>query len=317
MDIYVNDSVRSVTLEVPVTPVGGNLNVTVHDAGGALVHTVNTVVAGNPGLSFTFPFALMQSEGEYTVRWEFNFVEDGQEYPFSTETPVSVITPILPLSEISTILDGEGDPREVEKSVRHVIQAHTGQKFGYGRKTLKVEGHGEGALRLPERLVVLEGLSTLTANLNPLTAIITSDGWFLKKGWSENVTARDSNNLYFGGGDVDPDILPGEPGYEKPGHGHVIAAPGSARPSAWRDDYPFEITGWWGYKSVPAPVKEAARLLVNDYACGEAAYRDRYLSAVKFSDWRLDFNARTWEATGNVRADQLLAEYVLLNWAVV
>ncbi len=84
-----------------------------------------------------------------------------------------------------------------------------------------------------------------------------------------------------------------------------------------KNDYPFEITGDWGYKSVPAPVKEAARLLVNDYACSEQLYRDRYLESIKAADWRLQFSSRAWEYTGNVRADQLLSEYVILDWAVI
>jgi hypothetical protein len=319
MDIYVDSSNRTVTLEVPVVPVSGSLNVTVHDAAGTLVHTVNTVSAGVGSLSFSFPFVLVSADASYTVRWSFNFLEDGEEYPLVREQHVNIVTPILPLSEIAKIIGSSGsseDVADVEKSVRHIIQAHTGQAFGYAHKTLSVEGHGERALRLPERLVELEGLSTLTANLNPHTAIITSDGWFLKKGWSESVTAIASDNRYFGGDDI-TDSLPGEPGFEKAGHGYVISAPGSTKPSVWRDDYPFKITGWWGYRSVPSDVSEAARLLVNDYASNEALYRDRYLTAVKAADWRLDFNARTWEATGNVRADQLLAKYVLLNWAVV
>jgi hypothetical protein len=257
----------------------------------------------------------LQAQNTIEVIWSFEI--DG--HPYSETYSYEVASPYLSIREVREIIGDDATDDEVlqaEAAARHIINAHTGQSFGFTHKTLTVEGHGERALRLPERLVVLEGLSTLSATLNPRTAIIVSDGWYLKKGWSENVTAIPNDNLYFTGDDIS-DVLPGEPGYEKTGHGEIIVAPGSTQPSQWRDDYPFTIIGWWGYEHVPTPVREATRLLINDYACGESAYRDRYLNAIKAADWRLDFNARTWEATGNVRADQLLAEYVLLNWAVV
>lgn len=261
---------------------------------------------------------LRSDVNDVEVVWHFDItgVTESFEEVFSYE----VVTPYLTLPEVRVIHRDVTDAEylELEASVRHAINAHTGQKFGYDKnKTLTVEGHGERALRLPERLVELTGLATLTAHLNPLTAIIVSDGWYLKKGWTENVTARESTNAYFGANSVNMDILPGEPGYEKPGHGHIITVPGSARPSVWKDDYPFEITGNWGYKHIPSKVKEAAKLLTNDYACAEAAYRDKYLKSLRAADWRMEFSSRSWESTGNVRADQLLSEYVIMEWAVV
>lgn len=335
MEIYVNSANRDVSLEVPVTPISGTLDVTILDANGALQHTVDTVVSSNGVLSFTFPFSLAQGDADYTVVWEFNYTEDGVDYPFSTNTAVSVVTPILPLSEIASILEvsvADEAVANTESGVRYIIRAHTGQSFGfYKNKTIAVEGHGDTALRLPERLVNMTGLATLSANLEPTSTIVTSDGWYLKKGWAHEISAISNNSQYWGGGsgaDVpanDPDgdgiwTLPisGEPGYEKTGHGIIISAPGyGPSPTPWRDDYPFKITGDWGYPSVPNPVKEAARLLINDYGCREAAYRDRYLQSMKAADWRLQFTSRSWEYTGNVRADQLLSEYVLLDWAVI
>lgn len=268
------------------------------------------------------------------VVWHFTIpgVTDSLDETFSYEA----VTPLLTKQELKRIIDDEevddGDLWEIEAAVRHVIQAHTGQKFGYDRaKTLTVEGHGETALRLPERLVDITGVNTLTSALDRRAFIIVSDGWYLKKAWA-NATpltaASDSqfwgefvdnsvfdNNIYSDpDGDGDPPIV--GPLASRPG-GITVAPGASGRSTPWKQDYPFAITGDWGYKTVPANVKEAARLLVNDYACSEAAYRDRYLESIKAADWRLQFSSRAWESTGNVRADQLLDEYVLLDWAVI
>lgn len=80
----------------------------------------------------------------------------------------------------------------------------------------------------------------------------------------------------------------------------------------------FDINGVWGYEEVPQRVKEAAKLLVNDYACGDAAYRDRYLTSMTAADWRIQFHSGAFAKTGNVRADQLLSDFVLQRgWAVI
>lgn len=257
-----------------------------------------------------------QNEGDISVDWTFEMdaVEVGKTDSFS------VVTPYLTLSEVKKIWPEASDEEAiaVEAAVRHVINAHTGQSFGYSTKSLVVEGHGESALRLPERLVELISFGTLSADLDPRAVIIVSDGWYVKKGWAGTIADIESDSMYWNGWEPTNDAAPGEPGYEKQSHGYIISAPGAhSHPTAWRDDYPFRITGKWGYKVIPAPVKEAAKLLVNDYACSEILYRDRYLESIKSADWRLQFSSRAWEYTGNVRADQLLSEFVLLDWAVV
>jgi hypothetical protein len=257
------------------------------------------------------------SEGPLTVTWSFVIPGVGN---FNDAQHYDVVTPYLTIAEVKKIFPEATNEEafDVEAAVRHVINAHCGQSFGYAVKTITVEGHGESALRLPERLIELTGLATLTATLNTHRSIITSDGWYLKKGWTDSITPIESTDEYFYGADVYNDAEPGEPGYEKPSHGPIIVAPGThSRSTPWRDDYPFTITGKWGYLNVPQPVKEAAKLLVNDYACSEIAYRDRYLESIKAADWRLQFSSRAWEYTGNVRADHLLSEFVLLDWAVV
>jgi hypothetical protein len=80
----------------------------------------------------------------------------------------------------------------------------------------------------------------------------------------------------------------------------------------------YNISGQWGWNSVPAAVQEAAALLAHDYACADVLYRDRYLTSMTAADWRIQFNAGAFSDTGNVRANQLLEEYVIKNnWVAI
>lgn len=285
---------------------------------------------------------LQSDANDVEVIWHFT-IDSVPDESFEETFSYEVVTPLLTKQEVLAIFPeaSASEVIEVEAAVRHIIQAHTGQKFGFDRnKTLTVEGHGETVLRLPERLVSIAGVSTLTSALDTSAFIIVSDGWYLKKAWARATpleTPTDSqywgditdgvfnNNIYDDSDDgfnpgyngagqlVDPTLTPVS---ARPG-GVTVAPGASGRSTPWKNDYPFQITGDWGYKTVPANVKEAAKLLVNDYACSEIAYRDRYLESIKAADWRLQFNSRAWEYTGNVRADQLLSEYVILDWAVI
>lgn len=265
----------------------------------------------------TLNMADTQREAELQVDW--SLIVD--TVPVTKTDYFEVITPYLTYGEVKEIWPNATDAEiaEVETAVRFIINAHTGQSFGFAsNKTIVVEGHGNNALRLPSRLITLTGWQTLTATLDPTATIIVSDGWYLKKAWANELSTITNTSTYWTGWEPTDNTAPGEPGYEKPSHGPVISVPGvSGLSTPWRDDYPFSLTGDWGYKTVPNAVKVAARLLVNDYACAEIAYRDRYLESIKAADWRMQFSSRAWEYTGNVRADQLLSEFVLLDWAVI
>lgn len=258
----------------------------------------------------------MQYETNVLVEWSFTLPQLGS---FTEEQRYTVVTPYLTLRELQDVVPHATDSERmaVESVTRHIINAHTGQSFGRRDDSLIVEGHGETALALPERLARLTGVSTLKSNLDPLAMHIISDGWYLKKTWANEIAAIVNNSKYWDGYTPN-NALPGQPGYLKLSHGNIIVAPGSGgRATIWRDDYPFTITGTWGYDVVPYPVKEAARLLASDYACADQAYKDKYLRSIRAADWRLEFNARAWLSTGNYRVDMLLSEYIRTDWAVI
>lgn len=273
------------------------------------------------------------------VRWVFTIPDvDGE---FDEVFPYEAVTPLLSKQELLRVFGemaaSDEEMWEVEAAVRHVINAHTGQKFGLDKdKALTVEGNGETSLRLPERLIKVSGVNTLTSMLSVSAFHIVSDGWYIKKSWADATPLANPTGTQFWGdingnaGPFDntiyhdpddgfnpPDSTTGlVPVSSRPG-GITVAPNHSGNATGWKRNYPFIIRGDWGYETVPAAVKEAARLLVNDYACSEALYRDRYLESIKAADWRLQFSSRAWDSTGNARVDHLLSEFVLTDMAVI
>lgn len=240
----------------------------------------------------------LQSEGDLAITWSFSVPLSGS---FTDTQHHTIITPILSDQEIKEI-HPNATPQEIlwiERAVRNIINAHCGQTFGYyvGKKT--VYGSGTRTLRLPAHLLEFYDENGVTA---PFQEAVREDGWALLKTWPDAIEYYDDNGVLH---------------FEEFG---VIFDPYSSYQATrvWQKGYPFTINGAWGYYSVPAPVVEAAKLLVNDYACGDAQYRDRFLTSMTAADWRIQFHAGAFTNTGNVRANQLLENYVVKNeWVAI
>jgi hypothetical protein len=276
------------------------IDVTVYEQ-GVQVYKPSVVTTVPEGLSFAMPFSLVQSEKELKVQWVFNYLENATLYEYNNYTNVEIVASLVSEEEILKILGTEftsADAVEIERSVRLIIQAHTGQSFGkfIGHKT--VSGSGEGNLRLPARLLTLK---TINGNSYWNTHLaLRGNGWFLQ------------NKALNGPPSIRADYYGW---HETP---WVSSVPIGQSTFQFVKHSEYTIDGTWGWDSVPSPVSEAARLLINDYACRDANYRDRFLTSMTAADWRIQFHDGAFSNTGNVRANQLLTEYVLRRgWVVI
>lgn len=237
-----------------------------------------------------------QNERDIKVNWSFEM----ETVPVSKTDYFSVVTPILTFGEIREIHPNATDQEviKVEAAVRHIIQALTGQTFGQFVGVKEVRGSDNLALALPSKLHSLIDVNGATNSSDYFT--IEGDGYYLRHfPWGVPPVKAD----YFG---LHQHV------------GGVIHNPNNVRLGEFYKSTTYKVNGVWGWETVPARVKEAAKLLVNDYACGDANYRDRYLTSMTAADWRIQFNSGAFLKTGNVRADQLLSDYVLKRgWAVL
>lgn len=269
----------------------------------------NTVLSPiTPAVSGQTRVRLPYQPEEAVIELTWNFTIPGSGTHTKVET-YRVITPLLTLREVREIVGFSGttmseeELKNLEATVRYTVQAHTGQTFGKYTGTKTVYATKRGVLPLPERLMRLDKIEGI---LNPIGYKIDEDGYVLKD-WAYGVPPirQDAFGTHHTGYPEHSVI------YDS---GAPIMAPGVGN----SDKFPIQVTGVWGWEHVPGPVKDAARLLVNDYACDDSLYRDRYIEAMTAADWRIQFNERAYLETGNVRADQLLSDYVTKRgWAVL
>lgn len=301
MEMYTNAAAADRMVTVPFADPGAITGIDVFAyKDGVQVHEFLTVTPFDDDLSVTVPMHLNQHDGVFEIRWAISYTEDGTPHTVSKIVPVTMVTPILSKPEIRAVWTNSSDAEvvRIEKAVRHIIQAFTGQEFGQFHGVKSVKSIGGPVLRLPNRLIEIYSFNGRAASDTHF--LISDEGHTLRwYPWGVPPVKADYYGLHM--------------------HtGGVIHNPNLVKWQEFNNGAHYRIGGRWGYDAVPEAVKEAAKLLVNDYACADSQYRDRYLTSMTAADWRIQFNSGAFLRTGNVRADQLLSEYVTTRgWGVV
>lgn len=72
-------------------------------------------------------------------------------------------------------------------------------------------------------------------------------------------------------------------------------------------DYTFVLAV--GHKNVPSDIVRATEILIDEIACGKLDYYTRYVNAYDTDQFKLKFDARVFEGTGNIIVDKILSKY--------
>lgn len=248
------------------------------------------------------PMEFTAAETEFTVEWSATL---GAEAATKTDY-FTVVTPYVTpeeivarygwsLSQNSEKYIARDTLEQIERVVRGVITAYAGVEFGSRTSVVTAYGSNTDVLSVGE---YIGSISSLTENG---VVVWAADGSVNDFGYdlaiSETKQAIKIVNAGF-------DIEESEPGAFMPA-------------GKFRDGYRYDVAGVFGFNSVPAPVKEAALILVKDYMGKDASYRAKYMTDVAVRDWTFKFESQAFNGTGNVVADQLLSPWVAPWIAVI
>jgi len=64
-----------------------------------------------------------------------------------------------------------------------------------------------------------------------------------------------------------------------------------------------------GYKTLPSSVVDATEMLVDDLKCGRLDYFQRYVTSYNTDQYRIQFDKKVLEGTGNILVDKILEKY--------
>lgn len=78
---------------------------------------------------------------------------------------------------------------------------------------------------------------------------------------------------------------------------------------AFPKTYDYKIVVLAGYRKIPSDIVRATELLVEDIACGKLDYYKRYISEYNTDQFRIKFDGKVFEGTGNIIVDKILSKY--------
>lgn len=74
-----------------------------------------------------------------------------------------------------------------------------------------------------------------------------------------------------------------------------------------RYDYTFIVDQ--GYKNIPLKIKYATEMLIDDLKCGRLDYYQKYVTNYNTDQFRIQFDKKMLDGTGNLIVDKILDEY--------
>jgi hypothetical protein len=202
-----------------------------------------------------------------------------------------IVRPYVVPSTLGTTASETAEYAKYEEIARAVIDSVIPEGFYYKKKTLEVVGLGADYIPLwwdAKRILnVYENNELVTDR----TYEITRDKTAITEVAVDRVNRNEQAPLILpaAGSDLVDANLPPLRGF----------------PNGY--DYKFVLEV--GYSTVPSDIVRAATLLIDDIKCGRNDYYQRYISAYNTDQFRLQFDSRVFEGTGNIIVDKILSKY--------
>ena len=241
---------------------------------------------GEAGDSFSYT---LSSKYDSNYRVEFDSI-NGEDIPIYDDT-TELVRPYVAPSTLGETASEIAEYTKYEEIARAVIDSVIPEGFYYKKKTLEVVGLGADYIPLwwdaKRILSVYENNELVTDR----TYEITRDKTAITEIAADRVNRNEQAPLVLpaAGSDLVDANLPPLRGF----------------PNGY--DYKFVLEV--GYPTVPSDIVRAATLLIDDIKCGRNDYYQRYISAYNTDQFRLQFDSRVFEGTGNIIVDKILSKY--------
>ena len=281
------------------------------------IKTVPTPMGTSEQWTVTMPLEATSTQQEVVVHWFFyiNGEEFQQEFSYDIATPL--VMPIDAASELGFSLSptsakyrSEQELMSAERMARYTIEQYTNVSFGNETKTVTAFGQATDILVLNEQIISIHQIKengvvvySPADNINAFAF----DFEPTESGRSIRVANYGDIREYEREPIVDISGANTFSSYSSTG----------LRSSAFRAGSRYEVTGLYGFVHVPAPVKQAAILLINDLLCQDSIWRTKYVQQASMSDFKFTFFKEAFYGTGNALADRILSRYQTMDMVVI
>lgn len=257
---------------------------------------VSSNVVSNSSSQVTYSFA--QSELLLDRKFLFQILDEDEN--IVVEDNVDIIRPYVNPNSLGSTASEVAEYKQLEMVARSIIDTIVADGF-YNSKQV-VEGVGQGSdyfsiwkdfnkvLKVYENNILVYDFETPDDNEYIWNS--TADNSGIKRYVADEYNRVEQGAI----------VLP--PAYGdlgSVGTGRVVDFPRGY-------DYIFILDA--GYKTVPADVEYATTLLIEDLKCGKLDYYKRYVTSYNTDQYKIEFDKRILEGTGNMIVDKILDKYL-------
>lgn len=277
-----------------------------------LLHTTDSIKdETNIGLYNVYlPLGLVDRNRTLKLEWRYYV---NQSLVIKTHD-LFVVTPYTDLSQAFQSIGLSSDPSDplyktfkelkaAERYARKKIESFTGQSFYLYDDIQIVYGSGSDILPLSYKLDDLHELYVNDILLCDKLNNINNWGYDVQvseTGYGIRINRANmlDNTVYIANGMVPPSIND---------YGSGV----------FRDGVKYKVAGRFGWNKVPDDVELACIELMKDFFSNDKEWRNKYIKSIQTFDWNFDYNTLAFSGTGNLQADQLLAEYVITKSVII
>jgi hypothetical protein len=257
---------------------------------------VSSNVVSNSSSQVTYSFA--QSELLLDRKFLFQILDEDEN--IVVEDNVDIIRPYVNPNSLGSTASEVAEYKQLEMVARSIIDTIVADGF-YNSKQV-IEGVGQGSdyfsiwkdfnkvLKVYENNILVYDFETPDDNEYIWNS--TADNSGIKRYVADEYNRVEQGAI----------VLP--PAYGdlgSVGTGRVVDFPRGY-------DYIFILDA--GYKTVPADVEYATTLLIEDLKCGKLDYYKRYVTSYNTDQYKIEFDKRVLEGTGNMIVDKILDKYL-------
>lgn len=207
---------------------------------------------------------------------------------------VDVVRQYASTSAILAYMQGKVNPTqavEYERLARYMINAVVGGTFSQKIKSVEAIGNNTDALVLNDRIIAITEVYENNVLLSDVTEqfVVTASPYVLvRKTWTDGTqtTLVEENRLE-----------------------HHPTWPTRYSLPAFKYEYDYVINGLFGWPVVPQDIQDATLLLINDIACGNNRYTNKYIRQWNGGGVAMSFADQVFAGTGNLIVDNILEKY--------
>lgn len=251
-------------------------------------HSITTATAtSNAASKIAIPLP-SGYDGEYLI------TVDGEE------TSVNVVRPYVNPNTVATNQTATdiANYTKYEEIARAIIDSIVAEGFYYRKKVLETTGNGADYLPLwvdAKKILKVYENNVLVYDSSDEASyaakyIITKDNTAIALDYSGEINRLE-------GGVIRIPIAPSDMDLVKYSY------------KAFHNTFDYVVLLEVGHKRVPSDIARAAELLVDDIACGRLDYYNRYVSSYNTDQFKLSFDKRVFEGSGNIIVDKILSKY--------